>query len=102
MRSFSNEVTVDGADFVNAITGVQRATPPQDSVEAFRVVNNSYGAEYGRARGGIGNIVTRSGTNQFHGSMYDYLQNGVTDARSDLQPSPMPHALRENQFGGTL
>jgi outer membrane receptor protein involved in Fe transport len=102
MRSFSNEVTLDGADFVNELTGVQRATPPQDAVEAFRVVNSSYGAEYGRAMGGIVNIVTRSGTNQFHASMYDYLQNGATDARSYLQPSPLPHALRENQFGGTL
>jgi outer membrane receptor protein involved in Fe transport len=102
MRSFSNEITVDGADFVNTITGVQRATPPQDSVQEFRVVNNSFGAEYGRALGGIVNIVTRSGSNQLHGSIYDYLQNGATDARSLLQPAPLPHALRENQFGGTL
>jgi outer membrane receptor protein involved in Fe transport len=102
MRSFSNEITVDGADFVNTITGVQRATPPQDSVQEFRVVNNSFGAEYGRALGGIVNIVTRSGTNEIHGSVYDYLQNSATDARSLLQPAPLPDALRENQFGGTL
>ena len=102
MRSFSNEITVDGADFVNTISGVQRATPPQDSVQEFRVVNNSFGAEYGRALGGIVNIVTKSGTNQIHGSVYDYLQNSATDARSLLQPSPLPDALRENQFGGTL
>src|SRR6202142_324 len=102
MRSFSNEVTVDGADFVNTVSGVQRATPPQDSVQEFRVVNNSFGAEYGRALGGIVNIVTKSGTNDFHGSIYDYLQNSATDARSLLQPAPLPHALRQNQFGGTL
>jgi outer membrane receptor protein involved in Fe transport len=102
MRSFSNEITVDGADFVNTISGVQRATPPQDSVQEFRVVNNSFGAEYGRALGGIVNIVTKSGTNGLHGSIYDYLQNGATDARSLLQPAPLPHALRQNQFGGTL
>jgi outer membrane receptor protein involved in Fe transport len=102
MRSFSNEITVDGADFVNTLTGVQRATPPQDSVQEFRVVNNSFGAEYGRALGGIVNIVTKSGTNELHGSVYDYLQNSATDARSLLQPSPLPDALRENQFGGTL
>jgi Carboxypeptidase regulatory-like domain/TonB dependent receptor len=102
MRSFSNEITVDGADFVNTITGVQRATPPQDSVQEFRVVNNSFGAEYGRALGGIVNIVTKSGTNQLHGSVYDYLQNSATDARSLLQPAPLPRELRENQFGGTL
>jgi outer membrane receptor protein involved in Fe transport len=102
MRSFSNEITVDGADFVNTISGVQRATPPQDAVQEFRVVNNSFGAEYGRALGGIVNIVTKSGTNELHGSVYDYLQNSATDARSLLQPAPLPHALRENQFGGTL
>jgi len=102
MRSFSNEITVDGADFVNTISGVQRATPPQDAVQEFRVVNNSFGAEYGRALGGIVNIVTKSGTNDLHGSVYDYLQNSATDARSLLQPAPLPHQLRQNQFGGTL
>jgi outer membrane receptor protein involved in Fe transport len=102
MRSFSNEITVDGADFVNTITGVQRATPGQDAVQEFRVVNNSFGAEYGRALGGIVNIVTKSGTNDLHGSIYDYLQNNATDARSFLQPSPLPDVVRENQFGGTL
>jgi outer membrane receptor protein involved in Fe transport len=102
MRSFSNEITVDGADFVNTITGVQRATPPQDAVQEFRVVNNSFGAEYGRALGGIVNIQTKSGTNELHGSVYDYLQSSAVDARSLLQPAPLPHQLRQNQFGGTL
>ncbi|HTT33938.1 MAG TPA: TonB-dependent receptor [Methylomirabilota bacterium] len=102
MRSFSNEVTVDGADFVSMLTGVQRSTPPQESVQEFRVVNNSFGAEYGRAAGGIVNIVTKSGTNDLHGSVYDYLQNNAADARYMLQPAPLPHELRQNQFGGTL
>src|SRR5215472_13442260 len=102
MRSFSNEITVDGADFVNTISGVQRSTPPQDSVQEFRVVNNSFGSEYGRALGGIVNIVTKSGTNDFHGSIYEYFQNSALDARSLLQPAPLPHLLRQNQFGATL
>ncbi|MGA6986270.1 MAG: carboxypeptidase regulatory-like domain-containing protein [Terriglobales bacterium] len=102
MRSFSNEITVDGADFVNAASGIQRATPPQDSVQEFRVVNNSFGAEYGRAMGGIVNIVTKSGTNDLHGSLYEYFQNSATDARSLLQPAPLPHELRQNQFGATV
>jgi outer membrane receptor protein involved in Fe transport len=102
MRSFSNEITVDGADFVNAASGVQRSTPPQESVQEFRVVNNSFGAESGRALGGIVNIVTKSGTNNLHGSVYDYLQNNAADARSLLQPAPLPHELRQNQFGATL
>src|SRR5262249_18019403 len=102
MRSFSNLITVDGADFINSNTGVQRATPPQESVQEFRVVNNSFGSEYGRALGGIVNVVTKSGTNAWHGSIYDYFQNDALNARSLLQPSPQSKALRQNQFGATL
>jgi hypothetical protein len=102
MRDLSNLVTVDGADNINTATGSQRSTPPQEAVAEFRVVNSSFGAEYGRALGGIVNIVTKSGTNDFHGSVYDYLQNNATDARSLLQPAPDANTLRQNQFGGTL
>ena len=102
MRDLSNMVTVDGADNVNTATGSQRSTPPQESVQEFRVVNNAFGAEYGRALGGIVNIVTKSGTNELHGSIYDYLQNNATDARSLLQPAPDQYVLRQNQFGGAL
>ncbi len=102
MRDLSNMVTVDGADNVNTATGSQRSTPPQESVQEFRVVNNAFGAEYGRALGGIVNIVTKSGTNTLHGSIYDYLQNNATDARSLLQPAPDPYVLRQNQFGGAI
>ncbi len=109
MRSFSNEITVDGADFVNTASGVQRSTPPQESVQEFRVVNNSFGAESGRALGGIVNIVTKSGTNDFHGSAYEYFQNSYMDSRNLLQkPEPelqsvlLPHTLQQNQFGGTI
>lgn len=101
-RSFSNSVAVDGADFVSTISGVQRSTPPQESVQEFRVVNNTFGAEYGRAAGGIVNIVTKSGTNDLHGSLYEYFQNNATDARGMLQPAPLPYELRQNQYGGTL
>src|SRR5215469_1673527 len=100
-RSFSNSVAVDGADFVSTISGVQRSTPPQESVQEFRVVNNTFGAEYGRAAGGIVNIVTKGGTNDFHGTVYEYFQNDATDARYMLQPAPLAHALRQNQFGAT-
>jgi outer membrane receptor protein involved in Fe transport len=102
MRDLSNQVTVDGADNINTSTGSQRATPPQEAVQEFRVVNNSFGAEYGRALGGIVNIVTKSGTNNFHGSVYDYFQNNALNARSLLQPAPQPNVLRQNQFGATL
>jgi len=99
MRDLSNEVMVDGADAINTVTGSQRATPPQDSVSEFRVVSNSFGAEYGRALGGVVNIVTKSGTNAFHGGLYEFFQNSAADARSLLQPAPNSDALRQNQFG---
>src|SRR5271155_3603801 len=102
MRALSNEVTVDGADNINTATGSQRSPPPQEAVSEFRVVNNSFGAEYGRALGGIVNIVTKSGGNDFHGSIYDYLQNNATDARSLLQVAPQADTLRQNQFGATI
>ena len=102
MRSFSNLITVDGADFINANTGVQRATPPQESVQEFRVVNNSFGSEYGRALGGIVNVVTKSGTNNWHGSVYEYFQNSRLNARSLLQPAGTSKALNQNQFGATV
>jgi len=109
MRSFSNEITVDGADFVNTASGIQRSTPPQESVQEFRVVNNSFGAEYGRAIGGIVNIVTKGGTNDFHGSAYEYFQNQALDsenllqkAEPGLQSTNLPDTLQQNQFGGTI
>jgi hypothetical protein len=100
-RDLNNSVTVDGADNINTSTGSQRATPSQEAVSEFRVVNNSFGAEYGRALGGIVNIVTKSGTNDFHGSIYDYLQNNWFDAKSILT-LPGFNTLRQNQFGATL
>ena len=92
MRDLSNQVTVDGADNINTATGSQRSAPPQEAVQEFRVVNNSFGAEYGRALGGIVNIVTKSGGNNFHGSVYDYFQNNALNSRSLLQPEPQPNA----------
>ena len=102
MRDLSNEVMVDGADNITTVTGSQRATPPQDSVSEFRVVSNSFGADYGRTLGGIVNIVTKSGTNNLHGAAYEYFQNNLLDARSLLQPAPDPDTLRQNQFGLSL
>src|SRR6266403_620404 len=101
MRDLSNLVTVDGADNMNTATSSQRSSPPQEAISEFRVINSSFGAEYGRALGGIVNIVTKSGGNDFHGSLYDYFQNNATDARSLLQPAPQSDALHQNQFGAT-
>ena len=101
MRDLSNAVTVDGADYIDEGTGSQRATPSQEAVSEFRVVNNSFGAEYGRALGGIVNVVSKSGTNDMHGSIYGYVNNQAADSKS-LLTQPAYDQYRRNQFGGTL
>ena len=100
-RDLNNSVTVDGADNINTATGSQRATPSQEAVSEFRVVNNSFGAEYGRALGGIVNIVTKSGTNDVHGSVYGFLENNDFNAKP-LLTQPGFDTLRQGQFGATL
>jgi hypothetical protein len=93
-----NFIAVDGADDISTASGIQRGTPPQESVQEFRVINTDYTTEFGRATAGIVNIITKSGTNDLHGSVYDYLRNDAMDATSILAV-PGFHALRQNQFG---
>lgn len=96
-----NFVAIDGADNISTASGVQKTTPSQEAVEEFRVINSSYSSEFGRAAGGIVNIITKSGSNQLHGSLYDFFRDESLDARSILA-SPGLDQLRQNQFGGTI
>ena len=96
-----NFIAVDGADDISTASGIQRGTPPQDSVQEFRVINTDYTTEFGRATAGIVNIITKSGTNALHGSVYDYLRNSAMDATSILSV-PGFNVLRQNQFGGAI
>jgi hypothetical protein len=82
-----------------AAQGIEMS-PPVDSMQEFKVVVNSYGAEYGRSEGGMLNAVTKSGTNRFHGSLYEFLRNDLFDARgwgADVKPP-----LRRNNFGASI
>src|SRR4029077_5462025 len=72
-----------------------------ESVQEFRVVNTDYSAEFGRATAGIVNIITRSGTNEWHGSLYEYFRNDKMDAVNLLQARGA-HVLRQNQFGAAI
>jgi hypothetical protein len=96
-----NFIAVDGADDISTASGIQRGTPPQESVEEFRVINTDYSAEFGRATAGIVNIITKSGTNSWHGSAYEYFRNDALDAISVLS-APGFHVLRQNQFGASM
>ena len=80
------------------------ANPNPDAVAEFKVLENNYSAEYGRNAGGIVSVVTKSGTNSFHGTAYDYLRNNYFDANSffnNQQGLAVP-VLKRNQFGGTI
>ena len=97
-----NFVAIDGADNMSTASGIQKTTPSQEAVEEFRVINSSYSTEYGRAVGGIVNIITKSGTNTLHGSAYEYFRNDALDATNALAAPGGFNKLRQNQFGGTL
>jgi hypothetical protein len=96
-----NFIAVDGADDVSTASGIQRGTPPQESVQEFRVINTDYSAEFGRAVAGIVNIITRSGSNNWHGTLYEYFRNSKLDAVNLLQANGA-HELRQNQFGAAI
>ncbi|MGH9712353.1 MAG: TonB-dependent receptor domain-containing protein [Candidatus Acidiferrales bacterium] len=81
-RARSNEVSVDGADAVdNSVNGV-RATVSQEAVQEFQVITSNYMPEYGRAMGGVVNIVTKSGANEVHGDIFGYLRQSAIQARN--------------------
>src|SRR5712664_1923345 len=96
-----NFIAVDGADDISTASGIQRGTPPQESVQEFRVINTDYSVEFGRASAGIVNIITRGGTNEWHGIAYEYFRNNKLDAINLLQATGA-HDLRQNQFGAAI
>src|SRR5712672_693903 len=81
-RARSNMVSVDGADAVdNSVNGI-RATVSQEAVQEFQLILSNYNAEYGRATGGVVNIVTKSGANDIHGDLFGYFRNKAFQARN--------------------
>jgi len=100
LRPQSNNFLLDGADNNDGVMGAAASVPSPDALEEFRILTSTYSAEYGRGGGAIVNVLTRSGTNDFHGTAYDYLRNSFFDARNFFSPS-VP-TLTQNQFGGTF
>ena len=96
--SFTLDGMVNRADR-NGGVGVNTSV---ESIREFSVSTSTYSAEYGRTAGAQVNVVSKSGTNQFHGSLFDYLRNDVFDARNFFQPAGEDKTLMRNQFGGSL
>jgi len=104
-RARSNLVNVDGADATdNSVNGV-RSTVSQEAVQEFQIITNSYSPEYGRAAGGVVNIVTRSGDNVFHGDVFGYLRNRNFQAVNPFSTVSNPAYTRVQAgtaFGGAI
>ena len=104
-RARSNLVNVDGADATdNGVNGV-RSTVSQEAVQEFQIITNNYAPEYGRASGGVVNIITRSGSNAFHGDVFGYLRNRNFQAVNPFSTVPNPAYTRVQAgaaFGGPI
>ena len=101
-RDFLNNFLIDGMDNNERSIGTSVVKPSMDAVAEFKVLTNLYSAEYGRTGGGVINLVTKSGTNEFHGSLFEFFRNDKLDAKNFFDPpGPVP-PFRLNQFGGSI
>src|SRR5579883_1113966 len=99
-REDANGFIVNGGDVKELMNGGAAIVPNLDSIAEFRILTNNFDAEYGNYSGGIVNVVTKSGTNQLHGTGFEFLRNTALDARNFF--SPERSFYRQNQFGGTI
>ncbi len=99
-RPESNQFLIDGVENYNIVDGGFVLKPPPDAIEEFRILTNTAPAEFGHNAGSTTNIVTRSGSNQWHGDGWEFLRNDALDTRNFFAAQVEP--LKQNQFGATL
>jgi Carboxypeptidase regulatory-like domain len=99
-REFANYFSVNGSDVEEDVNAGTIIIPNLDAIAEFRIVTSNFDAEYGEFSGGQISVITKSGSNRFHGGVFDFLRNTDGDARNYF--SPTRGAFRQNQFGGTL
>src|ERR1700730_3621501 len=100
-RGRSNLVQVDGADNTDNSVNASRSTVSQEAVQEFQVVTNSFAPEFGRSAGGVVNVVTKAGTNDFHGNVFGFLRDKSFQARNPFAPVAKP-PFRRKQYGFTI
>src|ERR1035441_7264976 len=104
-RGRSNNFSVNGGDANDLFANLPTVQPSPDSIQEFRVLTNTFDAEYGRNSGSVVNVVTKSGTNELHGSAYEFFRNKALNANNycltaaDGLPCDKP-PFNQNQFGG--
>jgi len=106
-RGRSNNFSVNGGDANDQFVNLPTVQPSPDSIEEFRVLTNTFDAEYGRNSGSVVNVVTKSGTNSYHGNVYEFFRNTKLNANAycftALQGIPCDKPqFNQNQFGGTF
>jgi outer membrane receptor protein involved in Fe transport len=99
-RPESNNFLIDGADNVSSVDGGFVLKPPIDAIAEFKILTHNANAEFGRNTGSTTNIVTRSGSNSFHGAAWEFLRNDAMDSSDYFTKSVQP--LKQNQFGATF
>jgi hypothetical protein len=99
-REFANAFMVNGSDVEEDVNMGAAIIPNLDSIAEFRILTNNFDAQYGEFSGGQINVITKSGSNQFHGNVFEFLRNTDLDARNYF--SPTRGAFIQNQFGGTF
>ncbi len=99
-RPESNTFLVDGMRDINRLDAGYAFRPPADAIAEFRILTTTAPAEFGGTNGGITTIVTRSGTNTFHGTAYDFFRNDALNANNYF--APRKERQKQNQYGGTV
>lgn len=102
-RSESLTFLLDGGNNTDFLGNNIVVNPNPDAVEEFKILTNNYDAQYGRTSGGIVNQITKSGTNSFHGDLFEFNRNNFFNARDPFLPSELPkQTFKRNVFGGTI
>jgi Carboxypeptidase regulatory-like domain len=99
-RTRANNFSVNGGDANDQFVNLPTIQPTPDSIDEFRVITNTFDAEYGRNSGSVVNVITKSGTNNFHGNVYEYFRNTVLDSKAYFDTT-RPQ-WNQNQFGATF
>jgi hypothetical protein len=99
-RDRANNFSVNGGDANDTFVNLPTIQPTPDAIEEFRVISNTFDAEYGRNSGAVVNVVTKSGTNQWHGNVYEYFRNKVLNSQGYF--NTVKPQFNQNQFGGTF
>src|SRR5262245_30067763 len=93
---------LDGGNYVDEYTNVNQPFPFPDALQEFSVQTTNYSAQYGENAGGVVNVVTKSGTNTFHGNVFEYVRNPFLNAQNFFATPTAQDQIKRNQFGGTF